>query len=239
MILLNNFIIYIMFGIFLQFSVEVKSQTETFKPDLRMAHTATLINDKLYIIGGTIPPANVISPSETFLYLDVSVPFDTNGLKWIDISSNNIVPSHRSAAAINGGANNNTLFLYGGAEVDEAMALVYTFNTQDNTWSIPKITGVPPARRQASMAIGYNGLIYLFGGATTTTYTNDMFVLDSVNLSWEKASSINAPSPRASCGAVFLPSSKHIIYMGMQYHLKNMNFYKFNLYNNIIICRWL
>src|SRR3954470_20553617 len=115
MILSSNSIIYIIFGILLQFLVEVKSQT-TFKPDLRLAHTATFINDKLYILGGAIPANTPKSPKETFLYLDVSVPFNANELKWNDLSTmtNNILPTHLYAAAIKGGANNNTLFLYGG-----------------------------------------------------------------------------------------------------------------------------
>src|SRR3954468_21439726 len=81
MILLNNLLIYITFGILLQFFAEVKSQA-TFKPDLRMAHSAVLINDKLYILGGGLPPANDIPPKETFLYLDLSNSFNINELKW-------------------------------------------------------------------------------------------------------------------------------------------------------------
>src|SRR5215211_2581424 len=116
MILLNNALIYITFSILLQLFVRVKSQT-TLQPDLRYAHTATVINDKLYILGGAIPlnmTANV-PPKEIFLYLNVSDLFNTNGLKWNDLSAttNNImIPPHRFAAAIKGGANNNTLFLY-------------------------------------------------------------------------------------------------------------------------------
>src|SRR5947199_7767881 len=109
MILLNSPLIYITFCILLQF-FEVKSQKTIFNPDLRSRHTATFINDKLYILGGVIPPGLTMSPKETFLYLDVSVPFNTNELKWLDLSNNNIVPPHRSAAAIKSGANNNTLF---------------------------------------------------------------------------------------------------------------------------------
>ena len=96
MILLNYLLIYISFSILLQLLVEVESQT-AFKPDTRMGHTATLINDKLYILGGTIPPAGIKTPKETFLCLDVSVPFNTNELKWNDLSAttNNIVSPHQ------------------------------------------------------------------------------------------------------------------------------------------------
>src|ERR1044072_8800333 len=106
MIFLNNSLMYITLYILLQFLVGVKSQTTILKPERRYGHTATLINDKLYILGG------YNATKEKFLYLDVSVPFNTNELKWIDLPENNIIPPHEEAATIKGGISNNTLFLY-------------------------------------------------------------------------------------------------------------------------------
>src|SRR5438046_7200223 len=177
-----------------------------FRPGLRNAHTATFINNTLYILGGIVSPVSPES-QQTFLYLNFSVPFNTNKLEWHELS-NNMIPSHRHAAAI---GSNNTLFLYGG-ESDEKMDLVYAFDTQNNTWSIPKITGIPPTGKIfITLIIDYNGLMYLFSGYSSELsnyYTNDMFILDTMNLSWKKANSINAPSPRFEYGAVFLPSQK-------------------------------
>jgi N-acetylneuraminic acid mutarotase len=211
MALLNNPIIYIIFGILQQLLVEVKSQTVA----ARNAHTATLINKKLYILGGVIPPNNNVSPKETFLYLDITVPFTDNST-WINLSDNNIVPPHQDAAVVKSGVN---LFLYGGRSLlsSKTMALVYAFDTQSESWSIPNIVGIPPTGKTSiTPIIDHNGKIYLFGGAIVYpfTFVNDMFILDSINLSWKKASSINAPSPRAAYGAVLLPNNK-IIYMGM------------------------
>src|SRR5438045_3634319 len=200
MILLSGPLIYIIFCILLQFFVEVKSQKTIFNPDLRQRHTATFINNKLYILGGAIPPSFTKSPKETFLYLDFSVPFNTNELKWFDLSNINIVPPHTLAASIKGGANNNTLFLFGGESLDgNMMALVYTFDTQSNSWRIPAeaIGLLQTGKHGVTLAIDYNGLIYMFGGATSIVsggiYKNDMLILDSINLSWKKASSFNAP----------------------------------------------
>ena len=150
-----------------------------FRPGLRNAHTATFINNTLYILGGIVSPVSPES-QQTFLYLNFSVPFNTNKLEWHELS-NNMIPSHRHAAAI---GSNNTLFLYGG-ESDEKMDLVYAFDTQNNTWSLVHL----PLQKMA-------------------------FILDTINLSWKKASSINAPCPRMSNGAVLLPN-KNILYMGM------------------------
>ncbi|POG63819.1 hypothetical protein GLOIN_2v1682078 [Rhizophagus irregularis DAOM 181602=DAOM 197198] len=216
MIFLNNSLIYIFaFGAFLQLLVEVKSQISN--PDLRYAHTATLIDDKIYILGGAVPPRadNGILPKESFLYLDVSTPFSTNNVNYIDISNINGVPLSRYSIAVKGGANNSTLFLYGGESLgNQTRELVNTFDAQHNIWSAPKITGDPPPQGKNFMfpAIDYNGGFYTFGGSFP--YVNDMHVLDTINLSWKKFSSIGAPSVRDGYGAVFLPT-KQIIYMGL------------------------
>ena len=41
-------------------------------------------------------------------------------------------------------------------------------------------------------------------------FLNDMLILDTINLNWRKGSIVNAPTPRNSYGATFLPS-QHII----------------------------
>ena len=217
-----NYIIYTAFCILLLLLVEVKPQQTISRPDLREAHTATLINDKLYILGGVIPPyLNKAPPKETFLYLDCSVPFNTNELKWMDLTNSGVIPPHYFSAAVKGGASNNTLFLYGGESIGgEPMSLVYTFNTLSNTWSVPIIAGTSPSGKAGiTPIVDYSGLTYLYSGAINVIYngstnTNDMFILDTINLNWKRASSINAPSSRISYGAVLLPD-KNILYMGM------------------------
>src|ERR1044072_221679 len=163
MYFLSSSLIYIAFGIFLQFLVEVRSQTTIFNPDLRVAHTATFINNKLYILGGAIPSVDTKSPKETFLYLDFSAPFTTNGLKWFDLSTNNNIPPHRFASSVKGGGNNSTLILYGGGSLNgEPMELLYAFNTENNLWNIPKTTGMQPTAIVGMTAvIDYNELMYV------------------------------------------------------------------------------
>ena len=96
------------------------------------------------------------------------------------------------------------------------MELVYTFDPQKNSWSIPKITGINAIRKQFSTGIiDDNGKMYLWGGRDVDTMDiqNDMLILDTINLSWGKGSSVGAPTPMHSYGATLLPNQK-IIYMG-------------------------
>src|ERR1044072_66689 len=84
-------------------------------PKQRLLHTTTLINNKLYILGGIeLNSFGKISgvDGKEFFYLDVSAPFDTQKLLWKDLTSINIVPEHYGAASVKSGADNSTLFLY-------------------------------------------------------------------------------------------------------------------------------
>src|SRR5438105_4438565 len=81
-------------------------------PNQRQWHTATHIDNKLYILGG-VYLNDIKTNINEFFYLDVSGPFNTKTLTWQNLSDNTS-PGNRGAATIVGGANNNTLFLYGG-----------------------------------------------------------------------------------------------------------------------------
>src|SRR5687767_7414963 len=101
--MLKNSLIYIVLWLLIQLLIEVNCQTP-FKPLKHYGHTVTFIDNKLYILGGN---ENQIQ----FFYLDVSVPFNTKALRWNDLTSTNIIPTHRGATSVKGGKN-NTLFLF-------------------------------------------------------------------------------------------------------------------------------
>src|SRR5688500_11701638 len=124
----KKFLVNLIIWILLQILVEVNSQIVPFKPIGFLRHTTTLIDNKLYILGGKL--ANGTSVND-FFYLDVAIPFNTTQeLSWQDLSNINMVPPHYSAASVKGCANNNTLFLFGGHTNDQNMALVYTFDAK-------------------------------------------------------------------------------------------------------------
>ncbi|CAB5362591.1 unnamed protein product [Rhizophagus irregularis] len=207
----NSSVYFIILWILIQVLVEVNCQMTPFKPSVYCRHTATLIDNKLYILGGWNLNRNVI---KEFFYLDVSVPFNTQELSWQDLSNINMVPPHGYAASVKGGPNNDTLFLYGGISTDQTMSLVYTFDSQSIAWSIPKIAGVNTIRKWSLTGIISNdGRMYLWSGKANTGFVNEMLILDTINLNWSKGSIINAPTPRMNYGAILLPDNK-IIYIG-------------------------
>ncbi|GBC05035.1 hypothetical protein RclHR1_00060048 [Rhizophagus clarus] len=203
--------------------IEINCLTIPFKPTSRHLHAATYVDNKLYILSGL--DDNVNEPlgavgigGKQFFYLDVSVPFSTSALVWNDLSKDNIVPSQIGATAVKGGANNDTIILYGGRNLTqvESKSLIYTFDTQTDSWNVPIISGESSIKRRSLTAIiDYQGKIYLFGGKLLgyDTYVNDMITLDTINLIWGEGSSINAPTARINYGATLLPN-QNIIYIG-------------------------
>ncbi|PKY49614.1 hypothetical protein RhiirA4_465676 [Rhizophagus irregularis] len=207
----RNSSVYFILWILLQV-VKINCQMTPFKPSVHYRHTATLIDNKLYILGGSDLNDKLL---KEFFYLDVSVPFNTQELSWQDLSNINMVLPHDSATTTKGGANNNTLFLYGGYSNDPKMPLVYTFDPQHIAWNPPKITGInTEIKYELTGVMNYNnGKFYLWSGNTAAGFPNNMLILDTINLSWEMGSVVNAPTSRCNYGAALLPNNK-IIYIG-------------------------
>ena len=99
---------------------------------------------------------------------------------------------------------------------NNVMASIYTYDPQSYSWSVPNITE-DNNRKAFITSINYNEKMYLFGGQFKPydgkSNDIDMLIFNTVSLSWESGSSINAPLIRSDYGAVLLPN-KNIIYLG-------------------------
>ena len=214
-IMQQKYLTYIILWLLFHLSVEVNCQP-IFRPKQRQWHTATFVRDRLYILDG-VYLSNTTNDISEYFYLDVSTSFNTKSMSWQTLPTS-IVPAHDNAASGVGGASNDTIFLYGGyAGNNNGTALVYTFETQSGIWNAPNVVGVSATRKQALTGVVNNrGKMFLFGGATVTDLTDlsDMLILDTISLSWNRGSLVNAPSAgRLNYGAVLLPDQS-IMYLG-------------------------
>jgi hypothetical protein len=213
----NSLLCFVLFLLF-QLLVEVNCHVLPY-PDqsFTKADTATFIDNKLYFLGGSI------TTGKEFFYLDFSAAFNTRQLLWINLLNIYTVPLLWSTTSAKGGANNNTLFLYGGYPYDNALPLVYTYDTESSKWHVPTISGSNDIRKRNLVGvIDYNGKMYLWGGLigkltdeVSERFDNHMLILDTVNLNWGQGSLVGAPPPRIHYGAALLPN-KVIIYIGEQ-----------------------
>ncbi|CAB4404275.1 unnamed protein product [Rhizophagus irregularis] len=197
-------LVYISLWILFQLLIEINCQIS---PDKRRRHTATLVDNKLYILGGS----EINKVGKDFFYIDFSVPFNTRNLLLTDLSKVNIVPPHFGAGSAKGGANNDTLFICGGVDdINLKMEDVYTFDPKSNSWSIPKMNGeAPPVLVSASTTvIDQKGKMYLWAGIGS-----NVPILDTINLVWTKGSSVGAPNVGLLASATTLLPDNKIIYL--------------------------
>ncbi|GES78853.1 hypothetical protein GLOIN_2v1844124 [Rhizophagus clarus] len=67
--------------------------------------------------------------------------------------------------------------------------------------------------------IDHNGIMYLWGGADAIGRyaVNDMFILDTISLSWRMGNLVSAPPPSDDCSAALLPNNNIIYILGDLY----------------------
>ncbi|CAB5180124.1 unnamed protein product [Rhizophagus irregularis] len=167
-----------------------------FIPGPRLGHTATLIGDKIYFIGGY--NFSIIKESDIFYY-------DGKQLAWVEV--NNTVngqgadmPLKFGHTANVGGPKQDLIFIIGG----DRFSTVYQLDTKTNKITLPTIPEVFPNRDNLRFmsSVSYEGKIYLFGGGEmdiktdiTTLYSNH-YIFNTINLNWEDSSLVGAPPPR-------------------------------------------
>ncbi|CAG8783475.1 4973_t:CDS:1, partial [Gigaspora margarita] len=125
---------------------------KAYTPIPRYSHRATLIGNKLYILGGdTYNTGIAFTPTKDgFFYLDVSAAFNTTNIPWADLHNIVGTPIQSAAAVSAGGPNKDIIFLVGGGFENSSygIPLVYTFDTVKNVWNTPIIKGTQPTRRE-------------------------------------------------------------------------------------------
>ncbi|CAB4483524.1 galactose oxidase, partial [Rhizophagus irregularis] len=197
---------------------------QQYVPMKRSFHTATLVGNKIYFLGGFTDFANY---TNDFFTLDVSKSFNqSEGIPYEDLNYLSTgVPEHNRATTSVGGESKDTIFLFDGHMgnyTDYASEVVQSFSTSEKIWqTVTTNVGKEPMRRTSSnAATDSNGKAYLFGGAKELRpiqYYNVMNTFDTINKVWF---SINfdgiasAPTPRDGYTATFIPETSSIIYIG-------------------------
>ncbi|CAG8533483.1 2588_t:CDS:2, partial [Acaulospora colombiana] len=185
---------------------------------------------RLYFFGGLAKdPDGTESCQNSVFYLDISNSFSTNNVTWIDLTTTANIPERICWQVNGGGVNSSIVYLFGGITQDNLTkkvisdTLVFAFDTKTQKWTEPSITGTPPnRRRELSVAQDNSGRMFIFGGLTdpltgsqSTTFFNDMNILDVSNLSWlfVVTSGVDIPLPQADFTATILPDGT-ILYIG-------------------------
>ncbi|CAG8469914.1 13411_t:CDS:2 [Acaulospora colombiana] len=172
-------------------------------------------------------------------YLNLSSSFNTAAPQWVSTSSQ--VPLEVAQnAAFRGGSGMSSIFLTNGlmmttsdGDSDSDIGMTYQFTPENQVWTLPSTSGASPERRVKFQYVSDNNAkLYIFGGykedlsnntgtgILTNEGFNDIFVFDSVALSWTQGSSVNAPPPISNAASVMLNDGR-ILFIGGRVKSKN------------------
>ncbi|GBC06262.1 hypothetical protein RclHR1_06710012 [Rhizophagus clarus] len=186
----------------------------------RSFHTATLINNKIFFIGGK--SNNVLT--NDFFYLDTSKKFDKSKstLPLVNLNDKSLnLPKHYGATTSSFGELKDSIFFFGGdiGNSNDPSKLVFSFNTTQLEWKNITISQsmILNRRRYLSATIDNNNKIYLFGGEfvdpiNSIDNSNETNIFNPLLNNWTIGKI--GPVGRKGHTATFLPKTNEIIYIG-------------------------
>ncbi|KAG9297067.1 hypothetical protein G9A89_004933 [Geosiphon pyriformis] len=188
-----------------------------FSPSPRLAHIASLIDKRIYFVGGTI---NLIDYAIDNAYLDLPQNFSTNSPAFYELETlpRSLNISFTSAEVVKT-KNITEVIVFDGYRLDPKEYYIYAYKTAQNklTWfpNNDAQTGNPGAKSYINTVIDKKGRIYFWGGTRNFTHLEDkaMYIYDTNSTSWTKIEPKNSPSPRHSYTATLLPDGR-IIFIG-------------------------
>ncbi|KAK4049088.1 hypothetical protein OIO90_005558 [Microbotryomycetes sp. JL221] len=82
----------------------------------------------------------------------------------------------------------NDVWCFGGCDArGTCFKDVWRFDCDTLTWTKPRVTGqIPPVTRAHTATMALREYIFVFGGGDGPTYYNDVYIFDTVCLSWSK-----------------------------------------------------
>ncbi|EFJ20280.1 hypothetical protein SELMODRAFT_418563 [Selaginella moellendorffii] len=160
----------------------------------RMAHTASVINDDIWIIGGRRGPHDLLADVLVIKCEEADVFSPT-------ITGDTFIPRHRHAAA----AVRDKIYIFGGLGEEGVLADLYILDAARFTWSRLDCKGATPPARHSHSLCAIDDKLYLYGGFDGKEILGDLHVLDTRGLEWSKVLTTGElPVPRFSHSCIVL-----------------------------------
>lgn len=163
-------------------------------PSPRSRHTATLVNNLLYVIGGGGDNSAVFNDVYT---LDLST------MKWNKPLIKGSPPNQRwGHTSLNIGP---YIYIFGGYDGSKMLNDVHILNTETLSWELPRnprpgeVVPSPRAGHASCfISIGKEKKMLVFGGGDGEKVFNDTYLYDIVTNTWNRLN-IKGPLPAARC----------------------------------------
>ncbi|KAG9294603.1 hypothetical protein G9A89_008082 [Geosiphon pyriformis] len=201
--------------------VVIADDSNDYYPPPRIAHSATIIGDRLYYFGGQ-KSDNIYY--NDLSYLDLNKTLTQNKLFFVSVSSlSTTIPGIFKPASVAIGSNKKTILFFGGyvrpinSDSDPVLSnQIYSINLENDlkpTWAVTgsNSSALPSPRENVPSIINDKGQMYIWGGWGITDKA--MYILDTNKLTWQKSTPANAPDTRSFSPGVLLPDGR-IIFIG-------------------------
>ncbi|KAJ7557692.1 hypothetical protein O6H91_04G005500 [Diphasiastrum complanatum] len=141
----------------------------------RMAHTACIIDNAMWVIGGREDPSTPLG--------DVLV-FHLGSLLWKSqtVIGETFHPRHRHAAV----AVRSKIYVFGGLSATKTLNDMYVLDTIRLEWSLLPCEGEKPHARHSHTLAAIGETLYVFGGYGQNMLYGDLYTLDLGTSIWKK-----------------------------------------------------
>ncbi|XVF26039.1 hypothetical protein REPUB_Repub13aG0265600 [Reevesia pubescens] len=154
-------------------------------PSPRLGHTASLVGDCVFVIGGRADPLNILS--------DVWVlNMVKNEWRLLDCTGSAFPPRHRHAAAAVG----SKIYVFGGLNNDTISSSLHVLDTNTLQWEEIGAHGERPCARHSHSMVAYGSKLFMFGGYYGEKALGDMYSFDIQTCLW-KVEKVGGRSPHA------------------------------------------
>ncbi|KAG5011256.1 hypothetical protein JHK87_019771 [Glycine soja] len=144
-------------------------------PSPRLGHTASLVGNRMFVIGGRTGPDKILS--------DVWI-LDTTKNSWnlLQCGDSGFPPRHRHAAAVMG----SNIYVFGGLDNDIIFSSFYVFDTNNLHWKEIPVSGDWPCARHSHAMVASDSQIFMFGGYNGGKALGDLHSFDVQKGQWTK-----------------------------------------------------
>ncbi|XP_058753871.1 tRNA wybutosine-synthesizing protein 2/3/4 isoform X1 [Vicia villosa] len=144
-------------------------------PSPRLGHTASLVGDLMFVIGGRTGPDKILS--------DVwSLDTTKNCWKLLQCGGSIFPPRHRHAAAVMG----SNIYVFGGLDNDVIFSSFYVLDTINLQWKEIPVSGEWPYARHSHAMVASDSQIFMFGGYDGRKVLGDLYSFDVQMGQWKK-----------------------------------------------------
>ncbi|PWA89960.1 tRNA wybutosine-synthesizing protein [Artemisia annua] len=186
-------------------------------PSPRLGHTASLVGELMFVIGGRADPGNVLN--------DVWVLNTTNNeWKQLQCSGIDFPQSHRHAAAVIG----SNIYIFGGIHNGSISSAMYKLDTCNLSWEEVSVPGAKPSSRHSHTLVAYGSQLFMFGGYDGAKPLGDLYSFDIQSSTW-KNEKMSGSTPYARFSHTMFVYQNYIGVLGgcpIKQHYQELSLFK-------------